>query len=219
MPCTNPGRARLHAQQRGGVAGGRGQQVGAVARRAQRAAQPPELLRRPPEPSLQHAPQHRVRPNHTYVIAMAPRAPQLRMRHVRRGTCTLQHHRFCRARRRACISQAPDKAFAAPGPLGRLAPCTPTPGCAGGGGGGGGARLRQLDHDLAVARERVRPRVARAAQRAAHLVVHVRQPPQQLLYLAALGRRQLQPNTGFCLGFTCSPALALHLGRMATVSL
>ena len=140
MPCTNPGRARLHAQQRGGVAGGRGQQVGAVARRAQRAAQPPELLRRPPEPSLQHAPQHRVRPNHTYVIAMAPRAPQLRMRHVRRGTCTLQHHRFCRARRRACISQAPDKAFAAPGPLGRLAPCTPTPGCAGGGGGGGGAR-------------------------------------------------------------------------------
>lgn len=52
--------------------------------------------------------------------------------------------------------------------------------------------LSQLDHDLAVASERVRARVSRAAERAAHLIVHVGQTPQQLLDLAALGCRELR---------------------------
>jgi hypothetical protein len=52
--------------------------------------------------------------------------------------------------------------------------------------------LRVLQQHVPVPRQRVRARVAAAADRAAHLVVHVRQPLQQRLDFGGLGLGQLR---------------------------
>lgn len=55
-----------------------------------------------------------------------------------------------------------------------------------------GPCLLEVVQDVPVPRQSVRTRVGAAAERAAHSVVRVAQPRQQLLYLAALGLEQLQ---------------------------